>query len=157
MKQLHMIAVIVVTLLLSNSGCGSSNPTQAEIERVLKLDIAQKETMPQEADFLVLHDWTTKYLKFVDTLDMRRCPPEFQQSYLEHQLVFRDLNKYLQRIRDRREAGFLATMTLLADDVFGDTKRFNEKLESTWRDVERSATKFGVKVKQVDVQPFVSP
>lgn len=157
----YFSSAFILFIIVLVPGCGSDEAQKtkirqtAAIKRLLDVDLRSKSKMPQDGDYLVLHDWVRLHRKTTEPLDLTECPTAFRDAYKKHRHLWEDIDGYLVKVRQMREAGFLAAMWYVAtEDAPGDAKKHNSALKQTWRDVEAAALAYDIQLPVVDVSPF---
>lgn len=134
----------LVCLVVALSGCfNSSQPPAGEEEEAVQPDYAAaiEAVLRQEHEVHSPIDEDSEledlksYIDAMGSIDLRSCPEDFQQAFLNHKYVWSDVWSFLSRY----EAPY-GTFTFVLEAVTGAgiqrAEELNQKIEDTWRECE---------------------
>lgn len=146
-----VLCCVVFTLYSLISWMTGDSAQVAAIKEVIRQDIELKQSLVEMNE----RKWCELYVREADDADLLGCPKDFQLAYQTHVGVWRELLKDWEKNSDM---GFLETMWKVGTTSIGDavsfSESYNRRADSTWRQVEQSAEKYGVSIPEILHVPF---
>ena len=124
-----------------DSGSASSQKYAAAIEEVLQKDRENSQRMQsRHSDKAAVQE----YVQAFDRIDLRACPPEFQQAFLKHKDAWSATLPIIEKY-EGFSGGLLALLEGMSK-VEDSVKEVDGRIRETWRECQLIALRHGVKI-----------
>jgi hypothetical protein len=153
------VLLAVIGLVVATPGClRSSRPPAGEeavqpdyaaaIEAVLRQEHDAHSLIHEESELEDLEN----YIEAMGRIDLRQCPEDFQQAFLNHKYAWNDVSSFLSRYQDS-----FGALTLFLDSISGvalqRAEELNKTIEDTWRECEVVALRHGANTAEYFQKP----
>lgn len=147
-KDIQLLTIILALAVLGFAikACSSSSPRA--IERVLVLD---HQASASGDRYQNPSEGLRAVVSAMEAIDLRKCPPDFQQAYLRHTQAWSDAISVADKYQ-----GIWGGVTAFLEGLGGQNvpeqqfTRVQDRIKDTWTDVKAVALRHGVNPGKID-------
>ena len=159
-KAICVFAVVAGAVMLAEHGRGDASNEHAALlakEAILTVlkedkrlgDAAQADSANRTPSEIAGR--FANYCMLADAIDLSACPPEFRVAYRQHLRAWRELVSAVRELpngfADAALTGFINGLCGEVDGgssrLVGGVKKAEERVRTTWEEVEKIGTKYG--------------